>query len=206
LQELYDDPGFDPLKTFRGNADLESVIVDTMEFGLEGRFSHRHTDFRLQAVFFYSLVKDSIESPDTGAGLPQYDNIEALDILGTEVEGVARFGERSRLFVNTSWFRSESSFTGEQDSSYITDVPQLRFNLGFDLAVFSSVTGASAGTTCAGSWRCCAPSAFRPTRWSGPGFPPSRYCSTTWPCFSRPRTFSITTCAIRSPARIGCRA
>jgi outer membrane receptor for ferrienterochelin and colicin len=137
FQELYDDPGFDPLKTFRGNEELESVIVDTMEFGLESRFSHRRTDFRLQAVFFYSLVKDGIESPDTGAGIPQYGNIEALDILGTEVEGVARFGERSRLFVNTSWFRAETSFTGEQDSSYITDVPQLRFNLGFDLAVLS---------------------------------------------------------------------
>jgi outer membrane receptor for ferrienterochelin and colicin len=137
FQELYDDPGFDPLKTFRGNEELESVVVDTMEFGLEGRFSHQRTDFRLQAVFFYSLVKDGIESPDTGAGIPQYGNIEALDILGTEVEGVARFGERSRLFVNTSWFRAETSFTGEQDSSYITDVPQLRFNLGFDLAVLS---------------------------------------------------------------------
>jgi len=137
LQELYDDPGFDPLRTYRGNAELEPVVVDTMEFGLEGRFSHRHTDYRLQAVFFYSLVDDGIESPDTGSGIPQYDNIEALDILGTEVEVVARFGERSRLFVNTSWFRAETSYAGEQDSSYITDVPQLRFNLGFDLALLS---------------------------------------------------------------------
>jgi len=137
FRELYDDPGFDPLRTFRGNPDLKAVVVDTLEFGLEGRFSHRRTDYRLQAVFFYSLVSDGIESPDTGAGIPQYDNIEALDILGTEVEGAARFGERSRLFVNTSWFRAETSYAGEQDSSYITDVPQLRFNLGFDLAVLS---------------------------------------------------------------------
>jgi outer membrane receptor for ferrienterochelin and colicin len=137
FQELYDDPEFDPLKTFRGNSKLESVVVDTLEFGLEGRFSHRRIDYRMQAVFFYSMIKDSIESPDTGAGIPQYDNIESLDILGTEVEGIARFGERSRLFVNTSWFRAETSYTGEQDSSYITDVPQLRFNLGFDLAVLS---------------------------------------------------------------------
>lgn len=137
FQELYDNPEFDPLKTFRGNQELESVIVDTLEFGVEGRFAHKRIDYRLQAVFFYSLIKDSIASPDTGAGIPQYDNIESLDILGTELEGVARFGERSRLFVNTSWFRAETAFTGQQDSSYITDVPQLRFNLGFDLAVLS---------------------------------------------------------------------
>jgi outer membrane receptor protein involved in Fe transport len=137
FQELYDDPGFDPLWTFQGNQKLTSVIVDTLEFGLEGRFSQKRIDYRLQAIFFYSWIKDGIESPDTGAGIPQYDNIESLDILGTEVEGVARFGGRSRLFVNTSWFRAETTYTGEPDSSYITDVPQLRFNLGFDLAVLS---------------------------------------------------------------------
>jgi outer membrane receptor protein involved in Fe transport len=137
FQELYDDPGFDPIKTFRGNRDLESVVVDTLEFGLEGRFVHRRTDYRLQAVCFYSRIRDGIAGSDTGVGIPQYANIESLGILGAEVEGVVRFGKRSRFFVNSSWFRAETAFTDRQDSSYITDVPQLRFNLGLDLAVLS---------------------------------------------------------------------
>ena len=136
FKELYEDVGFDPLRGSAGNDGLDPVTIHTWEFGVEGHVKTRPVDFRLQANFFMSWISDSIISLDSGEGLPSYENIESLDIMGTEVEGVARFGERSRIFVNSSWFRAKVISTGER-SSYINDIPQMQLNLGVDLGVLS---------------------------------------------------------------------
>jgi outer membrane receptor protein involved in Fe transport len=137
FQELYDDPTFDPLRSSAGNASLEPVTSHTWEFGIEGHIKTRPVDFRLQANIFLSWVSNNIASLDSGEGLPAYANAESFEIMGTEVEGVARFGERSRLFANSTWFRSKVSSAGLAQSSYITDIPQMRFNFGCDLGVLS---------------------------------------------------------------------
>lgn len=135
FQELYDDASFDPLRSFQGNDKLDPVKVNTLEAGIESHLEARPLDFRLRANFFANWIDDSIESVDQGTGLASWDNVESLTVLGTEVEGIARFGERSRLFVNSSWFRAEVQVAGQESTSYINDVPQMRFNLGLDLAV-----------------------------------------------------------------------
>jgi outer membrane cobalamin receptor len=136
FQELYDDARFDPIRTFQGNGDLSPVKINTLEVGLEGQIQTRPVDYRLRANFFVNWIEDSIESVDQGTGLATWDNVESLQVIGTEVEGVARFGKRNRVFANGSWFRAEVQVQGQDAPSYITDVPQMRLNLGMDLAVF----------------------------------------------------------------------
>ncbi|HUU01346.1 MAG TPA: TonB-dependent receptor [Myxococcota bacterium] len=137
FRELYEDDTFDPLRGSAGNASLGPVTSHTWEFGIEGRVRTDPVQFDLQANFFMSWMKDGIVALDTGESVPRYENNESLKILGTEVEGTARFGKRNRLFVNSSWFRAEATSAGQQQGSYITDVPQMRLNLGLDLSVLS---------------------------------------------------------------------
>jgi outer membrane receptor for ferrienterochelin and colicin len=135
FRELYEDETFDPLRGSAGNASLDPVTSHTWEFGLEGRTRTAPVVFDLRANFFMSWMHDGIVALDTGEGLPRYENNESLKIMGTEVEGTARFGKRNRLIVNSSWFRAEATSAGQQKGSYITDVPQMRLNLGLDLGV-----------------------------------------------------------------------
>jgi hypothetical protein len=92
-------------------------------------------DYRLRGNFFVNWIDDSIEGLDQGQGIPAYDNVESLLVLGTEVEGVARFGQCSRVYVNASWFRAWLKASSSTEESYLTDVPQLRLNVGLDLGV-----------------------------------------------------------------------
>jgi outer membrane receptor protein involved in Fe transport len=135
FQELYEDPSFDPLRSFNGNAELAAVVINTLEFGVEGHIETSPVDYRVRANFFVDWIDDSIEGLDQGYGIPAYDNVESLFVLGTEVEGVARFGRRSRVYLNSSWFRAWVKASGETEESYITDVPQMRLNAGLDLGV-----------------------------------------------------------------------
>ncbi len=135
FRELYDNTKFDPIRSFQGDETLKPVQINTLEFGLDGRTKLVGLDVNLKADFFINWIEDSIESVDTGTGLASWGNAESLFVLGTEVEGEARFGERSRIFVNSSWQRAEIQVSGQPDISYLTDIPQLRFNFGMDLAV-----------------------------------------------------------------------
>ncbi len=135
FRELYDNARFDPIRNYQGNDQLDAVKLNTLEFGADADLGTRWLDLRLAANFFVSWIDDSIESVDQGTGLASWDNVESLFVLGTEVEGLARFGQRSRLFANASWFRAEVAVAGQAESSYITDVPQMRFNLGLELEV-----------------------------------------------------------------------
>ncbi len=134
FRELYDDAQFDPIRSIQGEPDLKPVKINTLELGLEGHLETGPVDFRLRGNLFFNWIDDSIESADKGYGLA-WDNVESMNVFGTEVEGIARFGKRNRLFVNSSWYRAEVEVAGQPESSYITDVPQMRLNLGMDLAV-----------------------------------------------------------------------
>ena len=137
FRELYDDAQFDPLRTYQGKDDLKPVRIDSLEIGVESHLETQPVVFRLRANFFINWIDDAIQSVDQGTGLASWDNVESLFVMGTEVEGIARFGERNRVYVNSSWFRAEVKVAGQPDASYITDVPQMRLNLGADLALMS---------------------------------------------------------------------
>ncbi len=135
FRELYDSVKFDPIRSFQGDDSLKPVQINTLEFGLDGQSKLAGFDVNLKGDFFINWIDDSIESVDQGTGLASWGNAESLFVMGTEVEGEARFGKRSRIFVNSSWQRTEIQVSGQPDVSYITDVPQLRFNMGMDIAI-----------------------------------------------------------------------
>ncbi|NMB76786.1 MAG: TonB-dependent receptor [Myxococcales bacterium] len=136
FQELYDSTDFDPIRSFQGNQELGAVTIHTVEAGVEAHFESGPVEYRLRGNFFYNWIRNSIEPMDVAQLSPVYRNVEALDVFGTEVEGVARVGNRNRVYANSSWFRATATSAGQASSSYITDMPQMRFNAGFDLAVF----------------------------------------------------------------------
>ncbi len=135
FKELHEDPRFDPLRAFVGIDSLKPVTTNTLEFGSAWRLSAAGVDYRLAANFFMSWIRDSIVGLDLGYGQPSYSNDQSIDLMGTELEGEARFGERSRLFVNSSWFRAKVRILGLGNESYITDIPQMRLNLGLNLGM-----------------------------------------------------------------------
>jgi len=136
FQELYDSTDFDPIRSFQGNEDLGAVTIHTVEAAVEAHFENGPVEYRLRGNFFYNWIRNSIEPMDVAQLSPVYRNVESLNVFGTEVEGVARVGARNRVYANTSWFRGKATSAGQAASSYITDMPQMRFNAGFDLAVF----------------------------------------------------------------------
>ncbi|MBN2493943.1 MAG: TonB-dependent receptor [Deltaproteobacteria bacterium] len=139
FRELYEDSSFDPLRGFSGSDSLAPVTTHTLELAAEGRIQHAGVTYSLTGAFFMSWIRDSIVALDTGSGQPTFDNVQSVDVLGTEIEGLARFGRRSRIYVNSSWFRAEVDIVGQAQSSYITDVPQMRLNLGIDLGIWDYI-------------------------------------------------------------------
>ncbi|RLB53995.1 MAG: hypothetical protein DRI34_12660 [Deltaproteobacteria bacterium] len=133
LQELYEDAAFDPVRGTAGNPRLEPVRNHHWSLGLQSRLGQGRLRARLAAAFFLTWLRSNIIGLDPGGSAPSYQNDEALDIMGCELEADFRFGRRSHLWMNGSWFRASVHASGQARSSYLTDSPQLRFNLGLDV-------------------------------------------------------------------------
>jgi outer membrane receptor protein involved in Fe transport len=136
FHEMYEDSVFYPMQGVTGSDSLKPVMNQTIELVVHGRIPARPVEFHLQASVWHAWIRDGI-APDPSQELrAQYANIESIDILGAEAELSATFGRRNRLFANGAFFRAEVAGHGDYSQSFITDVPQMRFNLGLDLAMF----------------------------------------------------------------------
>jgi len=137
LEELYGDNVFDPMGTVGGNSALKPVVAHEWDAGLVSLWPSELARVRINLDFFMNWIQDNIVGLDTGQGLPAYANRESLVGLGLETGLEANFGRRSRINANASWFRLKSKLPGRPQSSYITDVPQLRLNLEAQLELAS---------------------------------------------------------------------
>lgn len=136
MLEMYADVDFDPLAGVQGDDALGPVVADTVEASVEAHLGTRPVDLDLRGVVFAEWIQDAV-GIDRNGSVPAYDNLEDIDVVGVEVELAAWFGPRNRLLVNGSWFRAAIDSAAKPRAGVIADVPQLRLNLGLDLAVLS---------------------------------------------------------------------
>jgi hypothetical protein len=133
-----------------GNPTLQPEIMNTLELGTGYSFNLMNTQYQMFINGFVSHAGQVIEHIDETGSLSELSNQEGYDMMGLEGEARLSFADGHFLFVNSSWHRTywgHQVVDGEPSCdlwpwenapsgcTLITDIPQLRTNMGahFDL-------------------------------------------------------------------------
>ena len=127
FQELYDRTNETLKGAFVGNADLKPETIRTTEGGVEARFRIAGKPLNLRANAYYQEVRDRIDQVALFGTTNQLQNFGDVNTIGGETEGRLVLARRSYLFANASWFRAVDL----KSKTFLTDVPQWRYNTGF---------------------------------------------------------------------------
>lgn len=161
FQELYDRSQISTKNGSFGNPNLKPEKITSFEFGGEFRFLDK---FFGAAYYFNNSIKDNIFAQNVNkqfgaqGEFDRYENINGIDISGFEWELKYNHNKYNYSFLNYSFFKSKNNggYIVSQDAngvhrtsytSYMTEVPQSRFNAGlnFDGSIFGVLdyTGAN---------------------------------------------------------------
>lgn len=127
FQELYDRTEESLQGAFVGNPALKPETIRTAEAGAEARFKVAGRPLNLRANVYYEEIRGRIDQVALFGTSNQLRNFGNVNTVGGEVEGRFVVARRSYLFANASWFRAVDL----QSKTYLTDVPQWRYNTGF---------------------------------------------------------------------------
>lgn len=139
-----------------GNAALKPELTQTLETGLSWTFSVARLRYRLAGNGFLARVSQAIERVDESGGAQDLNNAGGFESGGLEGEARVEFPGGSYAYFNMSWFRAywreidEVQGPGGQITqeaactvmpwetvgtpcTLITDVPQLRANIGLNV-------------------------------------------------------------------------
>lgn len=117
-----------------GNPKLAPSTVDTVELGAEHVITTAEGKLRLRGDLFWNRFSNPILAVDTsGNDVPLQNRDPGIDVKGAELELRFEASARASAFLNYSYFRAVDLAALSPEFELITDVPQYRLNLGFQL-------------------------------------------------------------------------
>jgi outer membrane receptor protein involved in Fe transport len=134
-----------------GNPNLLPELIQTLDSGLTYDLSLGAMRYRLTGNGFFTRVSQSIEPIDESGNVEEIENAGGVDQTGLEGGARVEFPGGSYAYVNASWFRAYWKAVDEEGApacailpwedstletcSLLTDVPQLRANLGVNVEI-----------------------------------------------------------------------
>lgn len=138
MQELSDLSSANDYSSGRetGNPALGPTKVDTVELGAEQLLATSEGKLRLRGNLFWTRVTDPILAVDTsGNAVPLTNRSPGVDVKGAEAEVRFEASTRAHAFFNFSFFRATDLAALAEEFALLTDVPQIRSNLGLVIPV-----------------------------------------------------------------------
>lgn len=119
-----------------GNPKLVPSTVDTVELGAEHVVTIAEGKLRLRGDLFWNRLTHPILALDSsGNDTPLQNRDPGIDVKGAELELRFEASARANAFLNYTWFRAVDLAALSPEFELITDVPQYRLNVGFQLPV-----------------------------------------------------------------------
>lgn len=139
---------------YTGKADLRDEAYREVDAGLQYHLNFLQTSHEFRFLGYFLQVTDAIEKVPVNGIIEEISNAGDYFIGGLETAWESKFGDRTSVFLNASWFRSywyappdldpeephcsmqsalmrDFAFGEDVDGcTLMTDVPQLRANVG----------------------------------------------------------------------------
>ncbi|MBN2358896.1 MAG: TonB-dependent receptor [Deltaproteobacteria bacterium] len=124
-----------------GNPDLLPEFIQTGEAGLSYDFTFAGFRYRVGGNAFFTQIRKSIDRIDESGVADPLKNSGGRDIVGAEIDARVEFTAGSYLYSTFGWLRAWQRVFDEEgaelpdESTYLTDVPQYRLNIGANLEI-----------------------------------------------------------------------